>query len=250
MTVAIAVKDLCICSGSQILLQDFSADICEGAITAIIGPSGSGKTTFLRSLNRLSEHSDGLKVTGQRSLFGTDMLAIDPNVLRQNVGMVFQKPCIFPGSIHKNLVFGLRHLGLCKRKEEATIVERELSRVGLFEEVKDRLHSSAFTLSVGQQQRLCLARSLALEPKVLLLDEPTSALDPVSVQKIECLAGTLKESCAVILVTHSLVQARRLADQVIFLSKGRKVQAGSPEEIFVEANHAEIREFITANSAV
>jgi phosphate transport system ATP-binding protein len=250
MTVAVTVENLSIRSGSQVLLQDFSIQLDDRTITTIIGPSGSGKTTFLRSLNRLSEHSDGLTVSGQRTLFGKDLLEIDPNVLRQNVGMVFQKPCVFPGSIHKNVIFGIRHLGLCKRREEGDIVERELKRVGLFEEVKDRLHSNAFKLSVGQQQRLCLARAMALEPKVLLLDEPTSALDPVSVQKIESLVGVLKERCAVVLVTHSLVQARRLADKVVFLARGRKVQCGSPEEIFVEDCCAEIQEFITANSAV
>lgn len=248
MSPALSISELTVRCGAQQLVSGLDLAIAESSLTAIIGPSGSGKTTFLRCLNRLADQSDRLEVRGRIRLFGTDIRSLDPNALRQSVGMVFQKPCIFPGSIQANLVFGLRHLGLCRRREERAIAERELARVGLLEEVQDRLDAPASTLSVGQQQRLCLARTLSLEPKVLLLDEPTSALDPLSSQKIEALVAGLKERCVVVLVTHSLNQARRLADQVVFLSGGRVVERGAVERIFSAAEQEETREFLKAQA--
>lgn len=242
--VALSVSQLGIYAGSQCLLEGLDLTVRDRSLTAIVGPSGSGKSSFLRSLNRLSEDSDGLRVTGHRELFGHDLLSLDVNMLRQQVGMVFQKPCVFPGSIHKNVIFGLRHLGLCRRRDEPQLVKRELERVGLWDEVKGRLQDSAQKLSVGQQQRLCLARALTLKPKILLLDEPTSALDPASAQRIENLLSSLTTDCAVILVTHSLNQARRLADQLLFLSMGRVVECGPTEELFLRAKDEQTKAFL------
>jgi len=240
---SIEVEGLTIRAGELCILEPLSLGFPRGEVSAIVGPSGSGKTSFLRALNRLADESDGLSVSGEIRLAGVPIRELDVNLLRQRVGMVFQKPVVFPGSIQSNVTFGLRHLGLCSRSEVPELARRELERVGLLGEVEDRLHGDARMLSLGQQQRLCLARTLALNPEVLLLDEPTSALDPLSVQKIESLVLSLTET-TVILVTHALSQARRLARQLIFLSGGRLVELGQAEEMFGAAEHEETRRFL------
>lgn len=241
---ALRVRELAIHAGASALLEVPELTIPEAALTALVGPSGSGKTTFLRSLNRLGEECDGLTVRGHRELLGRCVTEFEAPMLRRAIGMVFQKPCMFPGSILANVVFGLRHLGLIRRRDERERARRELDRVGLLEEVGEDLDRDAMTLSVGQQQRLCLARALALEPAVLLLDEPTSALDPRSTGVIEDLLAELKGRRCIVLVTHSLDQARRLADHLVVFEQGRLIESGPAPALFASPGTEEARRYL------
>jgi phosphate transport system ATP-binding protein len=236
----IRIRDLSAWYGSEQALKGITADIPARQITAIFGPSGCGKTTLLRSLNRLLEEVEGTRVTGQIWLDGMAIYGrgVDVTAVRTRVGMLAPKPFPLPMSIYDNVAYGRRIQGLHGRLDKGNgrnldrIVENYLRAAGLWDEVKDRLHAPASGLSTGQQQRLCLARALAVEPEVLLCDEPTSALDPISAQRIEEQLLTLKEEMTIIVVTHSLQQARRLADQVIFLWMGELVESGAGVQVF------------------
>jgi phosphate transport system ATP-binding protein len=236
----IRIRNLNAWYGTEQALKGITADIPARQITAIFGPSGCGKTTLLRSLNRLLEEVDGTRVTGQVWLDGMAIYdrGVDVTEVRTRVGMLAPKPFPLPMSIYDNVAYGRRIHGLHGRLDKGNgrnldrIVERYLRAAGLWEEVKDRLHAPASGLSSGQQQRLCLARALAVEPEVLLCDEPTSALDPISAQRIEEQLLTLKEGMTIVVVTHSLQQARRLADHVIFLWMGELVESGAGVQVF------------------
>jgi phosphate transport system ATP-binding protein len=236
----IRIQDLNVWYGTEQALKGISADIPARQITAIFGPSGCGKTTLLRSLNRLLEEAEGTRVTGQvwldgRNIYGRGM---DVTEVRTRIGMLAPKPFPLPMSIYDNVAYGRRIHGLQGRLDKGNgrnldrIVEHHLRAAGLWEEVKDRLQAPASGLSTGQQQRLCLARALAVEPEVLLCDEPTSALDPLSAQRIEEQLVTLKEEMTIVIVTHSLQQARRLADHAIFLWMGELVETGNSFQVF------------------
>ena len=236
----VRIQDLNAWYGSQQALRSITADIPARQITAIFGPSGCGKTTLLRSINRLLEEVEGTRVTGQVWL---DSMAIygrgvDVTEVRTRVGMLAPKPFPLPMSIHENVAYGRRIHGLHGRLDKGNgrnldrMIERYLRAAGLWEEVKDRLHAPASGLSSGQQQRLCLARALAVEPEVLLCDEPTSALDPISAQRIEEQLLALREMMTIVVVTHSLQQARRLANHVIFLWMGELVETGPSAQVF------------------
>ena len=236
----IRIQDLNAWYGSEQALKSVTADIPARQITAIFGPSGCGKTTLLRSLNRLLEEADGTRVTGQVWLDGMDIYSrgVDVTEVRTRVGLLAPKPFPLPMSIYDNVAYGRRIQGLHGRLDKGNgrnldrIVERYLRAAGLWEEVQGRLQAPASGLSTGQQQRLCLARALAVEPEVLLCDEPTSALDPISAQRIEEQLVTLKEEMTIVVVTHSLQQARRLADHVIFLWMGELVESGAGAQVF------------------
>jgi phosphate transport system ATP-binding protein len=208
------VRDLSVFAASKPLVRGVSFDVRPQQVFGIIGPSGAGKSTLLRALNRLTDLIPGLRVTGEVILGGTSIHAAgtDVNALRTRVGMLFQQPVIFPASIAENVLFGARRVHSLARGERAGVVERALRDAALWEEVRDRLRQPAQTLSVGQQQRLCLARALALEPEILLMDEPTSSLDPRSTHAIEELIERLKSRLAIVLVTHNVAQARRVTD--------------------------------------
>ncbi len=219
--------------GESHVLKDVNLEVYDKRVTAVIGPSGCGKTTLLRSLNRLVELVDGARVSGKVLLDGRNIYdpGVDVTEVRRRVGMVFQKPNPLPKSIFENVAFGLRIRGiggeeLHKRAESA------LRIVGLWDDVKDRLHEPAFNLSVGQQQRLCIARAIAVEPEVLLMDEPCSALDPITTAKIEELIKRLRERYAIVVVTHNLQQALRISDNTAFLYLGRLIEFGPTREIF------------------
>ncbi len=236
----IRIRSLNAWYGSEQALKDVTADIPARQITAIFGPSGCGKTTLLRSLNRLLEEVDGTRVMGQVWLDGVDIYGrgVDVTEVRTRVGMLAPKPFPLPMSTYDNVAYGRRIHGLHGRLDKGNgrnldrIVERYLRAAGLWEEVKGRLQAPASGLSTGQQQRLCLARALAVEPEVLLCDEPTSALDPISAQRIEEQLVTLKEEMTIVMVTHSLQQARRLADHVMFLWMGELVESGAGGQVF------------------
>jgi phosphate transport system ATP-binding protein len=236
----IRIQNLTAWYGSEQALKGVTVDIPAWEITAIFGPSGCGKTTLLRSLNRLLEEADGTRVTGQIWLDGMDIYGrgVDVTEVRTRVGMLAPKPFPLPMSIYDNVAYGRRIHGLHGRLDKGNgrnldrIVERYLRSAGLWEEVRGRLQAPASGLSSGQQQRLCLARALAVEPEVLLCDEPTSALDPISAQRIEEQLVTLKEEMTIVVVTHSLQQARRLADHVIFLWMGELVESGAGAQVF------------------
>ena len=236
----IRIQDLSAWYGSEQALRDISVEIPARQITAIFGPSGCGKTTLLRSLNRLLEEAVGTRVTGQVWLDGFDIYSrgVDVTEVRARIGMLAPKPFPLPMSIYDNVAYGRRIHGLHGRLDKGNgrnldrIVECYLRAAGLWEEVKGRLHAPATGLSTGQQQRLCLARALAVEPEVLLCDEPTSALDPISAQRIEEQLLTLKEEMTIVVVTHSLQQARRLADHAIFLWMGQLVESGAGAQVF------------------
>ena len=220
--------------GEKQALMDLNMKIEKNAITALIGPSGCGKSTFLRCLNRMNDLIDGCRVEGEILIEGKDMYKGDMNVvdLRTRVGMVFQKPNPFPMSIYDNIAYGPRTHGIHNKAQLDEIVERSLRGAAIWDEVKDRLNKSALGMSGGQQQRLCIARALAVEPEVLLMDEPTSALDPISTSKVEELATELKENYTIVMVTHNMQQAARISDKTAFFLLGELVEMGPTERVF------------------
>lgn len=229
------VKDLHLSIGDKEILKGVDIHIPQNKVTCIIGPSGCGKSTLLRTFNRLNDGTEGLKISGSITLGGKDIIRAHGKALtelRRNIGLVPQRPCPLPMDIYGNVAFGCRIHGIRNHKKLNSIVDYYLNAVGLWDEVKDRLHDPATSLSGGQQQRLCLARSLAVEPSVILADEATSALDPVSSQKIEDLFTSMKGSYTVVMVTHTLRQAMRIADYVVFMYEGKVVEAGNAYDIF------------------
>jgi len=230
----ISVRGLCVWYGEERALNHITLDIPDRKITAVIGPSGCGKSTFLKALNRLIELHDGATVTGQVFIDGEDIYdpAVEVTHLRKKVGILLQRPQVLPMSIYDNVAFGPRIHGIRKSSQLDELVERHLEEAGLWDEVRDRLYDPASRLSIGQQQRLCLSRALAIEPTVILGDEPTSALDPISAQRIEEHLFELGKRRTVVLVTHSLEQARRLADHVVFLYLGDLIEQGPAEQVF------------------
>ncbi len=227
-------------------LKTINMEIPEHEITAFIGPSGCGKSTFLKTLNRMNDLIDGVRIEGKVYLDGKDVYSeIDPIVLRKRIGMVFQQPNPFPMSIYDNVAYGPRIHGTKKRAVLDEIVESSLRKAAIWDEVKDRLKKSALGMSGGQQQRICIARALAVEPEVLLMDEPTSALDPISTMKIEDLAVELKKNYTIIIVTHNMQQASRISDKTAFFLQGKVVEFGETEQIFNKPREKETENYIS-----
>jgi phosphate transport system ATP-binding protein len=226
-------------------LYDVSLDMLTSRVTALIGPSGCGKSTFLRNLNRINDTIRNSRMEGRILLDDEDVAAVDVTNLRRRVGMVFQRPNPFPKSIYDNIAYGLRINGMATRSELHDKVERSLRRAALWDEVKDKLHQSAYALSGGQQQRLCIARALAVDPEVLLLDEPCSALDPIATAKIEELMFTLKDQCTMVIVTHNMQQAARVADFTGFFLMGRLIEYNLTDVIFRNPAKKETEDYIT-----
>jgi phosphate transport system ATP-binding protein len=241
----IEARDLNLFYGDFQALKNINIDVVENAVTALIGPSGCGKSTFLRTLNRMNDLIDSVKINGSINLDGLDIKKYDVIELRKRVGMVFQKPNPFPMSVFENVAYGPRIHGIKDKKKLNEIVERSLKGAALWEEVKDRLHKSALGLSGGQQQRLCIARVLAVEPEVLLMDEPTSALDPGSTLKIEDLMEELKKQYTVVIVTHNMQQAGRISDYTAFFLTGELVEADKTENIFYKPRDKRTEDYIT-----
>ena len=239
------VKDLNLWYGQAQALKDITLDIPEKSITALIGPSGCGKSTFLKTLNRMNDLVPGVKITGDVRFHGEDIFAAEVNDLRKNVGMVFQKPNPFPMSIYDNIAYGPRTHGIRNKAQLDEIVEKALRGAAIWDEVKDRLKKNALGMSGGQQQRLCIARALAVEPEVLLMDEPTSALDPISTSRIEDLAMELKEKYTIVIVTHNMQQAVRISDQTAFFLLGDLVEYGSTETLFSTPSDKRTEDYIT-----
>ncbi len=247
----LSVEDLFVQFGSRQVLKGVNGNFSHGKVTALIGPTGCGKTTLLRCLNRLHDSRSGVKIDGRILLNGSDIYDRSTNVrdLRRRVGMLFQRPNPFPQSIRENISLGARIHGLWDRKVVATRTEAVLRDVGLWDAVGDRLNSTPFMLSGGQQQLLCLARALAVEPEVLLLDEPTSSLDPHSTARIEELLAELKHRMTVVFVTHNLQQAARCADDVIFLLGGEVVESASASQFFSSPVDARSRAYVEGRTA-
>lgn len=243
----IEVQDLCLWYGETQALKNVSMKIPEKSITALIGPSGCGKSTFIKTLNRMNDLIDGIKITGKVLYEGRDIFSsdVDVNGLRRDVGMVFQKPNPFPMSIYDNVAYGPRTHGIKNRAKLDEIVERSLKNAAIWDEVKDRLKKSALGLSGGQQQRLCIARALAVEPKVLLMDEPTSALDPISTSKVEDLAMELKKQYTIVMVTHNMQQAVRISDRTAFFLLGEVVEYDETDKMFSMPTDKRTEDYIT-----
>lgn len=240
------IKKLNLYYGSFHALKDVDMEIPENEITAFIGPSGCGKSTFLKCLNRMNDLVEGCKVIGDVRLDGVDIYdGVDINLLRKRVGMVFQNPNPFPMSVYDNIAYGPRTHGIHGKSELDEIVERSLTQAAIWDELKDRLKKSALGLSGGQQQRLCIARALAVEPEVLLMDEPTSALDPISTSKIEDLAMELKKKYTIIMVTHNMQQATRIADNTAFFLLGQVIEYDKTERMFSMPKDKRTEDYIT-----
>ncbi len=234
--------------GDKQALFDVSMPFPSQSVTALIGPSGCGKSTFLRCFNRMNDTIDGCRTTGSITLDSEDIYAPDQDVvlLRAHVGMVFQKPNPFPKSIYDNVAYGPRLHGLCANKAALDeVVETSLKRVALWEEVKDRLQQSALGLSGGQQQRLCIARTIAVQPDVMLMDEPCSALDPIATARIEELIGELKQDFTIIMVTHSMQQARRVSDYTGFFHLGHVIEYGDTTQIFDHPKEQKTKDYVS-----
>ena len=245
--IKVKVENLNLYYGENHALKDVNMNIQENAVTAFIGPSGCGKSTFLKTLNRMNDLVDGVRIDGKVLLDGEDIYdpAVDTTILRKKVGMVFQQPNPFPMSIYDNIAYGPRVHGIRDKKRLDQIVEESLRGAAIFDEVKDRLKKSAMGLSGGQQQRICIARALAVQPEVLLMDEPTSALDPISTSKIEDLMEDLKKKYTVIVVTHNMQQATRVSDQTAFFLVGEMVEFGDTKQIFSYPQDKRTEDYIT-----
>lgn len=242
----LSIENLNLHYGDFHALKNINMEIEAGKITAFIGPSGCGKSTLLKSLNRMNDLVEGCKITGDVKLDGKDIYGdIDVNLLRKKVGMVFQKPNPFPMSIYDNIAFGPRTHGITSKTELDEIVEKSLRGAAIWEETKDCLKKSALSMSGGQQQRLCIARALAVEPEVLLMDEPTSALDPISTMKIEELAMELKKKYTMVIVTHNMQQAVRISDKTGFFLHGELVEYADTEKMFSVPQDKRTEDYIT-----
>lgn len=243
----ISVEKLNLYYGENHALKDVDMNIKEKAITAFVGPSGCGKSTFLKTINRMNDLVDGVKIEGLVKLDGEDIYdpRVDTTLLRKKIGMVFQQPNPFPMSIYDNIAYGPRIHGIKNKSELDEIVEESLKGAAIFEEVKDRLKKSALGLSGGQQQRLCIARALAVKPDVLLMDEPTSALDPISTLKIEDLMQELKKTYTVAIVTHNMQQAARVSDYTAFFLLGEVVEFDTTDVIFSNPQDKRTEDYIT-----
>ncbi len=231
--------------GSFQALHDINLDFAKNKITALIGPSGCGKSTFIRTLNRMHETVRGARLEGTIMMDNEDILQHEVNAFRRRVGMVFQKSNPFPKSIFDNVAYGLHVNGMGRRNEIGDLVERSLRRAALWDEVKDKLHQSAYGLSGGQQQRLCIARALAVCPEVLLLDEPCSALDPIATAKIEELLFQLKSQCTIVIVTHNMQQAARVADYTAFFLMGKLIEFNETKTLYTTPRNKETEDYIT-----
>jgi len=242
----IDIKDLNLFYDSFQALKDVTLSIEANEITAFIGPSGCGKSTLLKTINRMNDLVEGCKIKGEVLLDGENVYGnMDTSMLRKRVGMVFQKPNPFPMSIYDNVAFGPRTHGVRSKAKLNDIVERSLRDAAIWEELKDRLKKDALGMSGGQQQRLCIARALAVEPEVLLMDEPTSALDPISTSKIEELAITLKEKYTIVIVTHNMQQAVRISDKTAFFLLGEVIEFGNTESLFSVPKDKRTEDYIT-----
>ena len=247
MSNIVSVKDMCLWYGEHQALKNINIEIINNSITAFIGPSGCGKSTFLKTLNRMNDLISGVKITGiikynERDIFSRE---VDVNHLRKEIGMVFQKPNPFPMSIYDNVAYGPRTHGIRSKVHLDEIVENALRDAAIWDEVKDRIKKSALGMSGGQQQRLCIARALAVQPKVLLMDEPTSALDPISTSRIEELVTELKEKYTIVMVTHNMQQAVRVSDYTAFFLMGELVEYGSTEDVFSKPKDKRTEDYIT-----
>ncbi|HCJ75342.1 MAG TPA: phosphate ABC transporter ATP-binding protein [Roseburia sp.] len=241
-----SVKGLDLYYGDFHALKDVSLDINAKEITAFIGPSGCGKSTFLKTLNRMNDLVEGCKITGDVRLDGENIYSgMDVSQLRKRVGMVFQKPNPFPMSIYDNIAYGPRTHGIHNKAKLNEIVETSLRQAAIWNEVKDRLNKSALGMSGGQQQRLCIARALAVQPEVILMDEPTSALDPISTSKIEDLVIELKKDYTIIMVTHNMQQATRVSDKTVFFLLGEIIESGDTEKLFSVPTDKRTEDYIT-----
>ncbi len=241
------VKDMNLWYSNFQALKNINMEIPENQITAFIGPSGCGKSTFLKSLNRMNDLVDGVKITGSITYDNQNILdeSIDVNQLRREIGMVFQKPNPFPMSIYDNIAYGPRTHGIKNKVQLDEIVEESLKLAAIWDEVKDRLKKSALGLSGGQQQRLCIARALAVKPKILLMDEPTSALDPISTSKIEDLISELKTKLTIVIVTHNMQQAVRVSDKTAFFLLGELIEYADTEKMFSFPEDKRTEDYIT-----
>lgn len=247
MSTIITTEDLCLWYGEAQALKNISMEIPKNSITALIGPSGCGKSTFLKTLNRMNDLVQGVKITGSVKYEGQDIFApsVDVNLLRRDIGMVFQKPNPFPMSVYDNVAYGPRTQGVRAKAKLDEIVEQSLRGAAIWDELKDRLKKSALGLSGGQQQRLCIARALAVNPKVLLMDEPTSALDPISTARIEELAAELKKQYTIVIVTHNMQQAVRISDKTAFFLLGDLIEYDDTEKLFSVPQDKRTEDYIT-----
>lgn len=241
------VKDLCLWYDTTQALHHINLTIPDKSITALIGPSGCGKSTFLKTLNRMNDLIPGVKIQGEILYKGTNLFdpSVDVNLLRKEIGMVFQKPNPFPMSIYDNIAYGPRTHGIRSKAKLDKIVEQALRDAAIWDEVKDRLKKNALGLSGGQQQRLCIARALAVQPQVLLMDEPTSALDPISTSRIEELTSELKKKYSIVIVTHNMQQAVRISDYTAFFLLGELVEFGATESMFSQPTDKRTEDYIT-----
>ena len=245
--IILSTKGLDLWYGTTQALKDVSMDIPEKRVTALIGPSGCGKSTFLRTIDRMNDLVQGVKITGSIQYRGVEIYdpSMDVTWLRKHIGMVFQKPNPFPMSIYDNIAYGPRTHGIRNKAKLDEIVERSLRGAAIWDEVKDRLKKSALGLSGGQQQRICIARALAVEPDVLLMDEATSALDPISTSKIEDLIADLKNDYTIVIVTHNMQQATRISDKCAFFLMGELIEYGDTEQMFSVPKDQRTEDYIT-----
>jgi phosphate transport system ATP-binding protein len=242
----ISISNLNVSFGSQHILKNISLNFQKNKVNCIVGPSGGGKSTLLRSINRINNDDYNLIINGS-ILFNNEEILIknkDLTKLRKEIGMVFQSPCVFPKSIKENVLFGIENHSKLSQAEKDSIVEENLKAASLWDEVSTRLNESAKSLSIGQQQRLCIARTLAVKPKILLMDEPTSSLDPISTEAIEVLMNRLKAEYTIILVTHNISQVKRIADELYFICEGELIESGSKDVLFSNPKKEQTRTYL------